>query len=62
MLSDLTHTAEYMEDISWPHGDLKILFEKKNFASSRSHVMFYLLYNTNEITSHLAFAAKDASY
>ena len=48
----------YIDDIIWPCGDGKILFEcslrslvkyffqheKKNFVSPSDHVMFYLLY------------------
>ena len=56
----------YIEDITWPRGDTKFLFEcwkifheherhkKRNFVSPSGHVMFYLFYyiNTNELPNH----------
>ena len=48
-----TDVSRYIEDITWPRGDTKFLFEcwkifqheKRNFVSPSGHVMFYLLYN-----------------
>ena len=34
----------YIEDITWPRGDMKFLFEKRNFVSPSDHVILFLLY------------------
>ena len=54
-----------IEDITWPRGDTKFLFEcskiflkyffqheKRNFVSPSDHVMFYLLYKNQWNTNH----------
>ena len=60
----------YIEDIIWPHGHGKILFEcwknfhsfaiffqheKRNFVSPSDHVMFYLLYKHQWNTNHFTY-------